>query len=57
MIYRGPEPEAPAKHSGGKEKLSFNRKKPWAGSGLQGGTILLKANWVKEEKRVTGQRE
>ena len=26
----------------GAEKLPFNRKKPWAGPGLQAGTILLK---------------
>ena len=59
MLYRGrnPEPEPPGKHSG-KEKLPFNRKKPWAGPGLQGRAFLLRVSWVKEEKkRKSGQRE
>lgn len=33
-----------------KKNLPFNVIKPWAGPDLQGGTILLKANWVKGEK-------
>ena len=46
---RNPEPRPSGKHSG-KEQLPFNRKKPWAGPGLQGRTILLRIGWVKEEK-------
>ena len=45
---RNPEPEPPRKHSG-KEKLSFNRKKPWAGPGLKGGTFLLRDGQVKDK--------
>ena len=50
MLYRGrnPEPEPWGKH-GGKENLLLNRKKPWAGLYLQGGTVLLSASWIKEE--------
>ena len=45
------------KHSG-KEKLNVNRKKPWAGPGLQGGTSLLRVSRVKDRnERETGQRE
>ena len=48
----------PQVSTGGKEKLPFNRKKPWAGPDLQGGTFLLRVCRVKEEKeRETGQRE
>lgn len=42
MLCRGrsPEPKHPGKHSGWKNPC--NRKKPWAGTGLQGETILPK---------------
>lgn len=41
------------KHSG-KEKLSLNRKKPWAGQGLHWKTILLKTceGWDEEGDRM-----
>ena len=44
------------KHSG-KENLPFNRKKPCAGPGLQGGTIQVRVSCGKAEKERERQEK
>lgn len=40
-----------------KEKLPINRRKPWVGPGLQGGTIVQKASRVKGGEKEANRTE